>query len=154
MLSGMNNDEHIEENLSIAEKALPNSLSEKDERLVDEAAAEFRRVMKVGCTGCQYCMPCPGGVNIPGCFDWYNSKHAFKDRTAKLMYTFFNGGVATDKPSLASMCVECGKCTEKCPQDLPIPELLHEVAEDMEGFMTKPLIWLGKKMMKVRKKEK
>jgi hypothetical protein len=154
VLSGMNNDDHIAENLALAEKALPNSLSQKEVKLVEEAAAEFRRVMKVGCTGCQYCMPCPAGVNIPSCFDWYNSRHVFKDKRAKLMYVFFNGGIGTEKPGLASMCVQCEKCLEKCPQHLPIPDLLEEIKEDMEGIMTKPLIWLIKRVMKVRKHDK
>ena len=152
VLSGMNNDEHIAENLALAEKALPNLLSEKEVKLVEEAADEFRRVMKVGCTGCQYCMPCPAGVNIPGCFDCYNSRHAFKDKRAKLMYLFQNGGIITEKPRLASRCVQCGECLEKCPQHLPIPDLLNEVKEDMEGVLTTPLIWLAKRLAKVRKK--
>jgi hypothetical protein len=118
--------------------------------LVAAAAAEFRRVMRVGCTGCQYCMPCPAGVNIPSCFEWYNSRHAFRDKAAKLMYLFQNGGVVTDKPTLASMCVQCEECLEKCPQDLPIPDLLKDVQEDMEGLLTKPMVWLGKRVMKVK----
>jgi predicted aldo/keto reductase-like oxidoreductase len=150
VLSGMNNDDHITENLALAEKALPNAFSEKELTLVEEAAAEFRRVMRVGCTGCQYCMPCPAGVNIPSCFDFYNSRHVFKDKTAKLMYVFFNGGIGTEKPTLASVCVQCEKCLEKCPQHLPIPDLLEEVKGDMEGIMTKPMIWLIKRVMKVR----
>ena len=154
ILSGMNNDAHIKQNLALAEKALPHSFSQKEVDLVDEAAAEFRRVMKVGCTGCQYCMPCPAGVNIPSCFECYNSKHAFKDKRAQMMYLFQNGGLVTEKPTMASMCVECEQCLEKCPQQLPIPDLLKEVQEDMEGFMTKPMIWLGKRAMKVRKKKK
>ncbi|MCP4113669.1 MAG: aldo/keto reductase [Desulfobacteraceae bacterium] len=152
VLSGMNNYDHISENLVLAEKALPNSFSEKEVKLVEEAAAEFRAVMKVGCTGCQYCMPCPVGVNIPSCFDCYNSRHAFKDKSVRLMYVFQNGGLVTDKPSLASKCVQCGKCLEKCPQHLPIPDLLNDVQEDMEGVLTKPLTWLIKRVMKVRKK--
>ena len=154
ILSGMNNDEHIDENLALADGALPNAFSAPEVQLVDEAAAEFRRVMKVGCTGCQYCMPCPAGVNIPSCFDCYNSKHAFRDKSAKMMYLFQNGGIVTDKPTMASVCVQCGKCLEKCPQNLPIPDLLEEVAEDMEGFMTKPMVWLGKRIMKVRSRQK
>ena len=154
VLSGMNDDGHINQNLALADKALPNSFSEKENQLVDEAAAEFRTVMKVGCTGCQYCMPCPAGVNIPGCFEMYNSRHVFKDKMAKMMYLFFNGGVVTDKPSLASMCVQCEQCLEKCPQHLPIPDLLNDVQEDMEGFMMKPMLWLMKRTMKIRKKKK
>ena len=153
VLSGMNNDDHINENLALAEKALPGSFSEKEVSLVEEAAAEFRKVMRIGCTGCQYCMPCPAGVNIPSCFECYNSKHAFKDRGAKMMYLFQNGGLVTDNVTMASVCVQCEQCLEKCPQHLPIPDLLKEVEADMEGFMTKPVIWLGKKVMKVRKKK-
>jgi len=152
VLSGMNNDDHIKENLAIAEKALPNSFSEKEIELVEEAATEFRRVMRVGCTGCQYCMPCPAGVNIPSCFEWYNSRHAFKDKRAKLMYIFQNGGVVADKPTWASRCVQCEKCLDKCPQHLPIPDLLDEVREDMEGVLAKPLVWMLKRAMKVRRK--
>jgi hypothetical protein len=154
VLSGMNNDDHINQNLALAENAQPNCFSEKEKKLVRKAAVEFRRVMKVGCTGCQYCMPCPSGVNIPSCFDFYNSRHTFKDKMAKMMYLFFNGGIVTDQPSLASVCTQCEECLEKCPQQLPIPDLLSEVKEDMEGFMTKPLIWLIGRTMKVRKKKK
>ncbi len=152
ILSGMNDDDHIAENLTLAGKALPDSFSEKEVSIVEEAADEFRSVMRVGCTACQYCMPCPTGVNIPNCFEWYNSRHAFKDKSAKLMYTFFNGGVTTENSAMASQCVQCGKCVEKCPQNLDIPTLLKEVENDMEGFMTRPMIWLVKRVMKVKKK--
>jgi predicted aldo/keto reductase-like oxidoreductase len=150
ILSGMNDDAHIDENLKLAEKALPNALSDEEVALVEAAAAEFRNVMRIGCTGCQYCMPCPNGVNIPGCFDGYNAWHAFKDKSAKLMYLFQNGGMVTAKPTLASMCVQCEKCLPKCPQNLPIPDLLKEVEADMEGFLTGPMVWLGKRILKVR----
>ena len=150
ILSGMNDDRHIDENLQLADRAVPHGFSDREKETVARAAKTFRRVMRVGCTGCQYCMPCPAGVNIPGCFDLYNSKHAFKDKSAGLMYLFQNGGLVMDTISLASRCVNCGKCLEKCPQILPIPDLLKEVADDMEGIMTKPLVWLGRKLMKVR----
>ena len=153
ILSGMNDDHHISENLDLAAKAVPNNLSDEDVALVDEAANEFRRVMKVGCTGCQYCMPCPAGVNIPSAFDCYNSKHAFKDKSAGIMYLFQNGGLVTEKQTLASQCKDCGKCVEKCPQNLAIPELLEEVADDMEGWKMKPMIWLGRRMMRVKKRK-
>jgi len=154
VLSGMNRDDHIAENLRIAEQATPGSLSKEEVDLVEEAADAFRAAMKVGCTGCQYCMPCPAGVNIPGCFEYYNLRHTFKDRQAKLMYVAMTGAITTDKSSMASECVECGKCEEKCPQNLPIPDLLKDVAEDMEGFMTKPMIWLIKRFMGVRGKKR
>ncbi|WP_421899837.1 aldo/keto reductase [Maridesulfovibrio sp.] len=153
ILSGMNDDAHIAENMAIAEKGEANSLTEKEVAIVDEAAAEFRRVMRVGCTGCQYCMPCPAGVDIPGSFTHYNSKHAFKDKQASMFYAFQMGGMVGD-PMLASQCIKCGKCVKKCPQSIDIPAELEKVADDMEGWMMKPMIWLGRKMMKVRKKKK
>ena len=150
--SGMNDDAHIAENIAIAEKGAVNSLTDPEVALVSEAANEFRRVMRVECTGCQYCMPCPAGVNIPVCFDQYNGKHAFKDKSASRMYAFFNGGLV-GKPSLASQCVQCGKCVKQCPQGINIPERLEEVANDMEGIMLKPMLWLGRRMMKVKKRK-
>ena len=148
VLSGMNEDDHIRENIDMAEGVEPLSMADLD--LVDEAAQEFRRVMRVGCTGCQYCMPCPAGVDIPSCFDCYNSKHAFKDPYARFFYIARNAGLKDGKSSMASKCVNCGKCLEKCPQHLQIPQELARVADDMEGWMVKPISWLIRRMLKVK----
>ena len=153
VLSGMNDDDHIRENLRIASEAEPNSLSEKELGLVADVTETFQKVLKVGCTGCQYCMPCPAGVNIPGCFEHYNSRHGFKDKQARFFYLGMLGGALSEKPGLASQCVNCGECVEKCPQNLPIPELLVEVKNSMEGFTTKPLLWIIKRVMKVKGKK-
>jgi predicted aldo/keto reductase-like oxidoreductase len=98
-------------------------------------------------------MPCPAGVNIPGCFEHYNSRHGFKDKQARFFYLGMLGGALSEKPGLASQCVNCGECVEKCPQNLPIPELLVEVKNSMEGFTTKPLLWIIKRVMKVKGKK-
>ncbi len=85
-------------------------------------------------------MPCPAGVNIPKCFIWYNSKYVFTDKQTGLMYILKNDGITRSKPTLAYQCVECGKCVGKCPQHLSILDFLKDVADDMEGLMTKLLI--------------
>jgi len=72
----MNEEEQIEENLRIADEAYPDSMTEKELQLVARAEQAYRGWMKVGCTGCRYCMPCPEGVNIPGCFEMYNKKNS------------------------------------------------------------------------------
>ncbi|MBN1152216.1 MAG: aldo/keto reductase, partial [Dehalococcoidia bacterium] len=150
VLSGMNKDAHIQENLALADVALPGAFSEVEVKTVEEAAKEFRGAMRIDCTGCQYCMPCPSGVNIPNCFTFYNSKHTFKDRSARFMYLLQNGGITAEKSSLASMCVQCGECLDKCPQRLPIPDLLTDVARDMEGNWAKPLVRLGRRVARIR----
>lgn len=135
VLSGMNNEDHISQNMKIAAEAVPDSLTEKEVGLVEEAAETYRRLMQVGCTGCGYCMPCPAGVIIPSCFDFYNRMHMFGDEDeAKRLYNVFAGGTVTQRGSgLASQCVACGECLEKCPQKIRIPEMLEKVAQEMEG---------------------
>ncbi|MDK2940375.1 MAG: uncharacterized protein PWQ51_2540, partial [Methanolobus sp.] len=65
VLSGMSAPEHVEENLKIAEEGLANSLTEKELQLVERVAEKYGELMKINCTGCRYCMPCPEGVDIP-----------------------------------------------------------------------------------------
>ena len=77
VLSGMNEEAHLEENLRVAETALPDSLTESDLAVLEQARQTYRRLMKVDCTGCRYCMPCPSGVNIPECFAFYNNTAFF-----------------------------------------------------------------------------
>lgn len=136
VLSGMNEEAQVEENLKTANKAYPNSLTEAELQLVKKVEQKYRQLTKIGCTGCQYCMPCPSGVNIPECFDIYNNLHMFGNVDgAKFLYAIRMSGAFTDTEpgGFASMCIECGQCMEKCPQSLEIPDLLKAVAEELEG---------------------
>ena len=136
VLSGMNEEAQVEENLKTANKAYPNSLTEAELQLVKRVEQKYRQLTKIGCTGCQYCMPCPSGVNIPECFDIYNNLHMFGNVDgAKFLYAIRMSGAFTDTEpgGFASMCIECGQCMEKCPQSLEIPDLLKAVAEELEG---------------------
>jgi hypothetical protein len=90
--------------------------------------------MKVGCTGCGYCLPCPADVLIPSCFDIYSNMHMFNTTAeAPFMYVMRMGGSLTGKPGYASQCVQCGECLEKCPQQIDIPMELEKVATELEG---------------------
>lgn len=135
VLSGMNNEEHIRQNMAIAAAAEPDSLTGKELSLIARAAATYRQLMQVGCTGCGYCMPCPAGVQIPICFDFFNKMHMFGNvEEAKYMYGIFaKGEVLQREPGFASQCVECGMCLEKCPQQIAIPEVLKRVVAELEG---------------------
>jgi len=134
VLSGMNEEAHIDENLRVAETALPGSLTEPDLAVLEQARQTYRRLMKVDCTGCRYCMPCPAGVNIPECFAFYNNTAFFPhSRENKFLYIGRLGGIMGDTPSYAGLCKHCGKCERICPQHIPIQQRLEEVSAVMEG---------------------
>ena len=133
VLSGMTETDQLDENLRIAEEGLPGSLTEEELELAKRAGEKYMEIMKVGCTGCSYCMPCPFGVNIPACFEIYNSYHMFDDkRHEKFMYMSRLGGLL-NKKSAASLCRNCGRCVKACPQHIDIPNELKKVKNDMEG---------------------
>jgi len=149
LLSGMNDEGHIDENIRIADEALPDSLTERELELVRRVAETYHGLMKADCTGCRYCLPCPAGVAIPACLQMYNSKHALRDKRAGRNYAMFTGGVFGGPPSGASLCTDCGACLEKCPQHLPIPDLLRDVAAEFEGPFLPLTVWLLKKQLTV-----
>jgi predicted aldo/keto reductase-like oxidoreductase len=127
VLSGMSSMEQVYENLDVAEKGVPGSLTKKDLALVSKVRKMFKSRMAVPCTGCGYCKPCPNGVDIPACFENYNTACMYEDvEHAKFSYQFVGEGKA-------SKCEECGQCEERCPQGIPIPEKLKEVKELLEG---------------------
>jgi predicted aldo/keto reductase-like oxidoreductase len=131
----MNDEAHIDENLRAAESALPGSLTAEERSIIDDARDEYRRLMKIGCTGCGYCMPCPAHVDIPGCFAEYNTHHLFPhDRTSRFQYVGRHGGLM-GQTSYAGLCQNCGKCVKVCPQHLPIPVLMKEVSHEMDGLV-------------------
>ncbi len=149
VLSGMNEEAHIRENLAIAEAALPDSLTPAELGLVGRAAATYKSLMKVGCTGCEYCKPCPENVNISAAFEVLNKLHLFKNEAeSKFLYAVRCGGIFTaSDPGFASRCIQCGKCLEKCPQGIYIPQALEWVVEDLEDDKTPDRLAQAKKML-------
>jgi len=135
ILSGMNDDAQIRENLAIASTARADALSQDELDLVERVGQTYRTLMKVGCTGCGYCMPCSSEVTIPICFEEYNKMHMFGAvEQARFSYALRMSGELVDgRPGYASQCVRCGDCLEKCPQQIPIPDMLAQVAAELEG---------------------
>ncbi len=134
VLSGMNDEAQVHENLEIAADARPGSLTEAELGLIDRVARKYREIMKVACTGCGYCQPCPSGVNIPECFSAFNAYHTFgQTRMAPFLYVLRMGGIIRGSSSYASLCTHCRDCVEKCPQGLDVPTLLEQVVSQFEG---------------------
>ncbi|WNY27764.1 aldo/keto reductase [Methanolapillus ohkumae] len=141
VLSGMNEEAHILENIRIASNARPNTLTAEELKMISSVKDKIREKIKVECTGCSYCMPCPFGVDIPQCFAYYNNAYMYGGITPKIAYLMGTGGYEMP-PSKASLCQECGICETKCPQNIPIRKELKSVAKEMEKWHWRGIVRL------------
>jgi len=124
VLSGMSHLDQVNENLQLAESLNQNEWLKEDEEAILSAVRIIRGQQMVDCTACNYCMPCPEGVNIPRNFALYNDHHMLKDPAAKLRYQRLLSDTAK-----ASNCIQCGLCEPQCPQGIPIRAELEHVDE-------------------------
>ena len=128
VLSGMSEMKHLQDNLKIADEGLPNSLSPEEKSLIAEVKEIYKARIKVNCTGCKYCIPCPQGVNIPRNLGYLNDVYVLDDvKNARFQY-----GVLLAPEEKAGNCVECGECEEVCPQGIEIRKMLKEVRDSFE----------------------
>lgn len=148
VLSGMNEEDHIDENIRIANETQINHLTVDEMNLYDQVKEAYLGLMKVGCTGCGYCMPCPYGVDIPTNFSFYNSKYLFDEKYPRMRYMGMLGGMSGGKSAYASQCTQCGKCEKHCPQNIPIRAKLKDVKNEMEIPALKPVFKLIKRLIK------
>jgi predicted aldo/keto reductase-like oxidoreductase len=129
VLSGMSSEEQMDQNIESAERAGP--LTAEESALVHAAKDLFTSKMRVPCTSCAYCKPCPKGVDIPQCFTNLNNAAISGGWEAqKVNYNYILAPGRDGKR--ASECVECGACEPKCPQRIPIRAKLKEVAAAFE----------------------
>ena len=130
VLSGMNSMEMVEQNVRTASEYGVGCMTESDRALVEAVRQEITKHVKVGCTGCGYCMPCPRGVDIPGTFRCYNAMYSEGKKSGRRDYlqcTAFR-----KNPASASQCVGCGKCEQHCPQHIEIRGELKAAAGELE----------------------
>ncbi|MCQ2282606.1 MAG: aldo/keto reductase [Bacteroidales bacterium] len=135
VLSGMTYMEHLQDNIRTLSPHKP--LSEEELKMLADIANRYAGMSLVPCTGCQYCMPCPYGLDIPGIFAHYNKMlnegNAIKDladdasseerrayRKARRAY-LKNYNKAVDPDRQAEHCIACGRCLSECPQQINIP---------------------------------
>ncbi len=128
-LSGMSKIEQVTENIGLAEHSQPHSMTADELALIGRARDAYLTLSPISCTACKYCSPCPNGVDIPHVFDLYNEAMIYNDAGAS-RWDYANPNF---KEHRADKCTKCEECVEKCPQKLPIPELLEKAHE----FLTK-----------------
>lgn len=143
VLSGMNSLEMVKENTDFADRAEVDSLTKEDQELLSEVVKEINSKMKVPCTGCRYCMPCPRKVDIPGTFSAYNKYYTDSKFVAMKEYIMCT---ALRKDSTeASNCIECGRCEQHCPQKIEIRKELKNARKKLEN----PIYKIGKRVIKL-----
>ena len=147
VLSGMTSAEQLEDNLKTAETAKPGMIRENEAAVYAPAVAAFREAYKIPCTGCNYCMPCPQGVNIPNCFAAYNTSYAVGYVSGLTLYLTSTGVNHPEKNYSGNNCVKCGACEEKCPQHIKIAKSLEIATKRMEPFWLKPILWIVRKVI-------
>jgi predicted aldo/keto reductase-like oxidoreductase len=123
VLSGMTTMAQVEENLLSADRSRIHAFGEAEQTLIARVTELYRARTVIPCNRCNYCMPCPNGVDIPGNFDQFNYAHLFDDTAgARFKYQAF-----LKEAERSSACIACGTCEELCPQKIAISEWMPKV---------------------------
>lgn len=142
VLSGMNSLEMVRENIRAASEAKAGELTKTDMELFRRVKEEINKRLKVGCTACGYCMPCPQGIDIPGTFRCYNEMYIERPGAGRKEYLMTTAFRKNQNP--ASKCIRCGKCERHCPQKIEIRKEVERVSSELENVRYKAVSWLVK----------
>ena len=147
-LSGMSAMEHVEDNVRTHCPMMP--LAADEMRLLERVADEFAHYPAIPCTACQYCMPCPYGLDIPGIFAFYNKSLAEGNiategtveqkefrRARKAFLTAYDKSI--ERLRQADHCIGCGECLSHCPQSIKIPDKMRMI-EDYTNTLKDSLV--------------
>ncbi len=131
-LSGMSTLQHVVENVASASRSRSNSLTEKELALITKVRNKYRKIGFIGCTNCKYCIPCPEDVDIPVILDFLNqfSKSRGDPEARKKIREQYKKLITPEIG--AKRCAKCGECEDKCPQSLPVKELIDRAGRFFE----------------------
>ncbi|MBE6584147.1 MAG: aldo/keto reductase [Ruminococcaceae bacterium] len=127
VLSGVTTPEMTDDNLRIFDSACVGCMTDEELDTVRKARDVYSARIKVNCTACRYCMPCPAGVDIPRVFAAWNNAYKY-DTKSDVQWTY--GRLLADKTA-ADACIKCGKCEKICPQHISIREMLAAAHADL-----------------------
>lgn len=146
VLSGMNSMQMLNENMKTASLSLPGCMSDSEKQMLKRVASAINSKMKIPCTGCGYCTPCPKGVDIPGIFAAYNRR--FAEGRFWSFVDYVTCTALRKNSTSASKCVSCGKCERHCPQKIAISRELKRVQKAFEGPIYKTARTVASKIVK------
>lgn len=131
ILSGMSNEEQVDDNLNTFDNFVP--LSNEERNVIEKNKKIMKARVQNSCTGCRYCMPCPAGVNIPEIFKTWNTYHMYQN-----YWTVNWNWEKMDVKEKPENCIECGKCEKACPQHIAIRDNLKKAGADLANPIYKP----------------
>jgi len=144
ILSGMSSLKQMESNMRAADSF--RTLSDGELEIYADVVELFRKSYKIKCTSCNYCLPCPMGINIPACFSAYNTRYAQGFITGMTLYMTSTAAIKKKRSSPHS-CNNCGKCEKICPQYIPIRKELKKVGRKLEPLPVRLVLALVRRVM-------
>lgn len=146
VMSGMTYMEHLQDNLKTFSPL--KSLSEEEKEFLLETAGIINSYPTIPCNDCQYCMPCPYGIDIPGillhynkCVNEGNVPESSQDSNYRRARQAFLVGYdrSVEEVRQANHCIDCNQCSHHCPQRINIPSELRRIDQFVEELKTDKL---------------
>ncbi len=138
VLSGMSTMQQVIENVESAKNSGINTITKEELETISALREAFKKLFYVSCTSCGYCLPCPNGVNIPTINRLVNEAKYWGTAQNPIILYFY-GSLAKTKEELEqkkaagdeaegaqTLCIQCGECLEKCPQEINIPDIMEK----------------------------
>ena len=144
-LVGMNSAEQAFENIAAANEAEVGMMSETELEAIKKVTQIMRANILIHCTGCNYCLPCPAGIDIPSVFSRYNET-GLSGKSSAYIHHIAAAGIIPKSTQFISQCDKCGKCEKVCPQHIKIIDELTNAAKVLEPRWAKMVGRIARKV--------